>query len=475
MGTDAAGGATGAGAAGGLSGSRAAVTAPGDVTNLEFIKTIFGRYGRKAMLVSFSKNPADATPRDWRARSAIQGVSHLSHNSNNFYCISTFKLDEHGEDRRRSDLFVMGHVVVLDDIGTKMIAAEALKLLGRPTYRLETSPGNEQWGYRLSTPCTDPGHFAALLHGLTKTSINPSGDDPGMKGVTRVVRLPVGRNTKAAYGPGGFKHRLLEWAPENTFTVEVMAAAAGIDLNAGVKAKGTFVSRPLQPGERDVWRGGLAALGMVKERRPDGTLDITCPFVDEHTGGEDSGAVRMPGGGFKCHHGHCSKRTKQDFHDRIKRRLRESGHGDLVARLDFENADKPAKDALWDCIARDEKPGVEHFDALACVPKAEMDQLLAAAGLIYGTDVKRIRAGLAKARSALRRKAIERQRKRLAKRHAGTPPPRGAPLAAPVTVTLEEMHLRTAAELQAVADEITERVARRARQAARQKGKAGKP
>jgi hypothetical protein len=48
-------------------------------------------------------------------------------------------------------MFILG----IDDIGPKVDARRALTLLGRPHYRLETSPGNEQWGYRLEPPIPD--------------------------------------------------------------------------------------------------------------------------------------------------------------------------------------------------------------------------------------------------------------------------------------------------------------------------------
>lgn len=54
---------------------------------------------------------------------------------------------------------------------------------------------------------------------------------------------------------------------------------------------------------------------MYKNPLGSGVHDITCPWVDQHTGQDDScTAYFEPSdehrrGGFKCHHGHCAERT----------------------------------------------------------------------------------------------------------------------------------------------------------------------
>jgi len=67
------------------------------------------------------------------------------------------------------------------------------------------------------------------------------------------------------------------------------------------------------PGENAV----LAALrnrGLYKAPLGEGKHDITCPWMQEHTGQVDDGAAYFepdelwPIGGFKCLHGHCAHR-----------------------------------------------------------------------------------------------------------------------------------------------------------------------
>jgi hypothetical protein len=72
--------------------------------------------------------------------------------------------------------------------------------------------------------------------------------------------------------------------------------------------------------EGDTLAQWLAEQGLVKRWRDDGWLDITCPWVEEHTGGADNGTAyrlaRFSGsgrGGFKCHHGSHIDRTLADL------------------------------------------------------------------------------------------------------------------------------------------------------------------
>ncbi|MBF0422162.1 MAG: hypothetical protein HQL73_04140 [Magnetococcales bacterium] len=64
---------------------------------------------------------------------------------------------------------------------------------------------------------------------------------------------------------------------------------------------------------------GLRDRGLYKGPLGDGKHDITCPWVDTHTGGMDGGSAyfepdnNWPIGGFKCLHGHCADRHIRDL------------------------------------------------------------------------------------------------------------------------------------------------------------------
>ena len=59
--------------------------------------------------------------------------------------------------------------------------------------------------------------------------------------------------------------------------------------------------------------------GLYKAPLGDGKHDITCPWVQEHTGEINGGTAyfepddNWPIGGFKCLHGHCADRHIRDL------------------------------------------------------------------------------------------------------------------------------------------------------------------
>jgi hypothetical protein len=82
------------------------------------------------------------------------------------------------------------------DVGTKV--PEYQLELG-PSYQFETSPGNHQVGYLLDPPEIDRAKVERLLDAMVRGGLAMDGADPGMRGVTRYARLPVGWNNKAKH------------------------------------------------------------------------------------------------------------------------------------------------------------------------------------------------------------------------------------------------------------------------------------
>jgi len=286
------------------------------VSNEEFLNAIFGQHATHAHVTCFSYDPgnipADQHLKAWKgdyfSRYSLQP------NTNQYFTISTFAADEKGVARRRKALYQRTHCIVLDDVKEKLALEQAQKL-PRPSWILETSPGSEQWGYILTHPATDRHRVENLLDGLVANGLAPEGRDPGMKGVTRYVRLPEGINNKASKLVNGeaFQCRLLLWEPFNTATLEALALPFAVNLDAErresrVDGAADVAGHPLLT---------VADLVRIKEVRSDGRFDITCPWVDEHTGGDDSGTAVFTNAdgsiGFKCHHGACQERTGRDL------------------------------------------------------------------------------------------------------------------------------------------------------------------
>lgn len=283
--------------------------------NQEFLNALFGECAPWVHVTDFSYDPGDIP--QGRHLAAWRGdyFSRYQFGSltNQYFTVSTFYADEHGQARRRKALFRQTHVIMLDDVKEKL-AMEEVSRLPRPTWILETSPGSEQWGYLLSEPCKDRARVENLQDGLIANGLAPGGRDPGQKGVTRYVRLPDGYNTKAEKMINGqpFKCRMLLWEPFNTVTLEQLAEPFNVNLDA--------VRREARvDGAADVTGHPLIDVNLlnIKEVRSAGRFDITCPWVDEHTGAADDGAAVFTNAdntiGFKCHHGACESRTGRDL------------------------------------------------------------------------------------------------------------------------------------------------------------------
>ena len=400
------------------------------ITNQEFLDACFGAAAPDAHVTGFSEDPSELEKQGkkgyWGGNKwARSGHRDKFPNQNAYFTISVFDDDATGAARRRKELFRATHAIVLDDVGSKTDPLVVSKLPS-PSWKLETSPGNYQWGYILDTPETNAGIVNALLDGLVAAGLCPDGKDPGMKGVTRYVRLPVGRNTKAKYGAGGFACRLIEWHPERRFTPVELAAPVGVVL-PGPGATPATRSRGAAAGANptnDVIYGHLDRWGMLRQSSPaDGGYHCECPWLDEHTGRADSNAAVYPGGGFKCHHGHCETRNRADLVLWVDARLRAEGIGGL-ASCDFKDADKPTLDAAWDALVSRRVLTSRDVVRLASVPnRRDVSTMLRAAGAILGTNAKAIGQRLTRARKRQTRdayRAIEAHERDTAQAACGT-------------------------------------------------------
>jgi hypothetical protein len=299
------------------------------VTNVEFLESMFADIpdDAAAILAGFVGDPYRPpqyawSRRPWRFGRPLHRDIHRD--ANTYTCISSFRADESGEYRRRKPHFARIHVVMIDDIGSKVphgIIYLPLSAL------IETSPRNFQGFYFIMpSAASDDGAIAArLLDALVEAGMSKDGTDPGMKGVTRYGRLPVGVNGKSKYVEqlgAPFRVRLDEWHPERRYTVEQIAAAYKLDLTIQTRHV-----RDLLPGEASARATTfehlmqlLASKGRYRESH-DGWHDIVCPWVDSHTDRAETGtALREPAasnnwaGGFRCHHGHCERRTIADVY-----------------------------------------------------------------------------------------------------------------------------------------------------------------
>lgn len=291
------------------------------VTNHEFLQALYGDNAPWVHVTDFVHDPSAVPDREhliaWKGDYFSRYT--FKPQSNQYFTISLFYADDQQVARRRKALFRSTPVIVLDDVKEKLSMTEVEKL-PQPSWILETSPGSEQWGYILNEPCADRHRVENLLDGLVANGLAPDGRDPGMKGVTRYVRLPEGVNNKKAKMINGqpWQCRMTLWEPFRTSTLEDLAKPFNVDLDAlrreaRVDGAAEVNDHPLLD---------LNDIVHIKEVRSDGRFDITCPWVEEHTGSADSGTAIFTNGdgtmGFKCHHGACQERTGRHLLDLIE-------------------------------------------------------------------------------------------------------------------------------------------------------------
>jgi hypothetical protein len=309
------------------------------ISNQQFLNAMFQDIPKDAAAITcrFEGDPNDDegdrkykwVGRAWRPG---KGTFHLRGGTNNYLVISSFLPDpESGKFRRRKAQFAQMHGLMVDDIGTK-VKKSRLRL---PLSAIvETSPGNFQGWYFLSKSAGSC-NFAtadATLAAMVANGLTADGSDPGMKGVTRYGRLPVGINAKAKYVKQlgqPFACRVTAWNPERRYSIEEIAKAYHLDITAATRS-GTYMrTAPMKLPRGEALRRANDFEALLKTLSDAGLYvssrgpwhEIICPWLDEHTDQKANGtALYVPAtgnawlGGFKCHHGHCERRTVGDVY-----------------------------------------------------------------------------------------------------------------------------------------------------------------
>jgi hypothetical protein len=317
----------------------------GSVSNRVFLESAFAGMlpGAHTIICGFQGDPntkdRDQSRRNWCGRPWRLGdrVPGWFDKANAYYTVSTFEPDSQtGELRRRKSEFVEMHVAMVDDVGTKV---RADKLVLRPSALIETSPGNFQACYFLASDGDSRCRATCerLIDRMIEAGLAINSKDPGMAGVTRYARLPVGTNQKHAYIERlghPFQVRLAYLEPTRHYAISQMAEAYKLDMTER-RARAPVV--PITPAliARGVSRFEATLevfklLGMYRGQH--GTWhEVTCPWVDSHTDRADTGAALSEpsesnnwAGGFVCHHGHCrGVRAMKDVRTWLRELVRE--------------------------------------------------------------------------------------------------------------------------------------------------------
>ena len=302
----------------------------GHITNEQFLYGIFGDYWPYAHVTAFGQPPNELGDNRgvWIGGWYKDGNADTIREQNSYFVISLFTPDDRGRAVRQKERLSGTYVITVDDVGeggSAKVPPHRLEQLGwpEPSYKLETSPGNEQWGYLLFAPCTNRTLVEAIVKKLIAGGLTADGKDPGMKGVTRYVRLPQGVNNKTIYDPE-WKVRLNDWQPQRRFPVEELARRLGLDPNAPDTASlgAAEISAidqchdALNDWPDDPVLDALMDLGYWQESQGGKQMTI-CPNYAEHTDRETEPVAYFrngaggKGGGLSCFHGHCEQITRR--------------------------------------------------------------------------------------------------------------------------------------------------------------------
>ena len=235
--------------------------------------------------------------------------------------------------RNKKALFAALHVIVLDDIGTKVPVDSLPDTLRAPTYIIESSEGNFQYGYALETPLTDYDEAALLVQLIYDSGYT----DGGGAMPNKLVRMPAGINGKKGergdwtvqlrhlddwvFTPQG----LLDAVEANVVwdeAIKDVAAAQRARRGASTTAWSPVkIHAPSAAGIVDPVLEWLYERDLVLNETGE-WITVQCPNAENHTDGNDwAGYSPMGMGadgwqhsrGFHCYHDHCKDWGARQF------------------------------------------------------------------------------------------------------------------------------------------------------------------
>ena len=229
-------------------------------------------------------------PREWKSREAMYGNT------------GSFIAERMGERPAAQTRFIERvAVMVLDDIGTKSKTPPLA-----PTWRMETSPGNEQWGYVFSL---DDQPAKAEFVGAIRAIANAGYSDPGATNAVRNFRLPGSVNLKP--GKNEFAARLIEWHQDREFTLPGILSALGVDPEPPVSMPDPVA---LTDDGNDRVVKWLAERNQILDPpNSAGWMGVQCPNCEAHSDGNLEGRYSPATRAYKCMHAHCQSWDSETY------------------------------------------------------------------------------------------------------------------------------------------------------------------
>lgn len=258
--------------------------------------------------------------------------------------LAIVKAPIYGNFMRRTKTNFVGMVAVMvddvsDEDGTMGPGAKVdVHRIGlAPSWMVCTSPSCWQYWYLLDEMVTNRELAERFIDDLIKAGLTTDGKDPGMKGVSRVGRLPMGVNSKPKYGatpPEVFGQKFTG----ERFSLKQLANELVVDPKSGKRLPLPDPYRELEfksfdnrytsvdevPKSFRVMEQFLDYKKLIRHDGGEGVLEITCPWVHQHsykgaerdvTGTKYFRPAKENGfkGGFFCWHGYCQSKNIMDL------------------------------------------------------------------------------------------------------------------------------------------------------------------
>jgi hypothetical protein len=288
-------------------------------------------------------------PTPWKEGKYING------NDNCYICISSSIQTPNPKTQkmrywRGEASFGAGLCLMVDDVGDGKgskggLTVDALRAILEPTVIVSTSPSNHQFFYFLNEPCYDMVQFKAFLVGFVAGVLVNKGGDTTIRDVSRYGRMPVGINNKR--NPNGslkypvevngriepYRVRLVQADYSRRYAMDHIASRFGFQIVKPVAKQRS--DSELREADTDAWfnhywmrlavkilddmKMGEGSNGAVVQNMS-GKFRIQCPWGDEHSNGDSSGAYfrdRIPGAEydyvFGCAHDTCRKTNRRTW------------------------------------------------------------------------------------------------------------------------------------------------------------------
>lgn len=187
-------------------------------------------------------------------------------------------------------------VLLLDDVGTKSKVPPDTLL---PTWVIETSPGNFQWGFVFQL---DAQPTTAVYSAAIKAIAAAGYTDGGAINPVRNFRLPGSINLKP--GKGLFEAKLIGLWRDREHTLEGICEALGVVPGEpdGGGHRGLSIG---DDGNDDVLAWATAQGQVLEGRNADGWYGVVCPNAEAHSDGNSMGRYLPATRGYCCFHEHC--------------------------------------------------------------------------------------------------------------------------------------------------------------------------